>query len=76
LAIRDDGLGLPKDGPNVQGLGLKIMQYRAQKVGGTLTLQSPESGGTIVSCVFPSPSSPEASFPPSHDKHAGALKAA
>jgi signal transduction histidine kinase len=59
LAIRDDGQGLPKDGPKAQGLGLKIMQYRAQKVGGVLTLQSPDGGGTVVACVFAEPAGPE-----------------
>ena len=60
LAIRDDGVGFPKDGPKTQGLGLKIMQYRAQKVGGVLSLQPGEDGGTVVTCLFaqPAPENP------------------
>jgi PAS domain S-box-containing protein len=62
LAVHDDGVGLPKEGPKAQGLGLKIMQYRAQKVGGVLNLQPGERGGTVVTCLFAHP--PAASATP------------
>ena len=52
LGIVDDGIGLPKDGIKRSGLGLRIMTYRAQKIGGTLEIKPGESGGTAVSCTF------------------------
>ena len=53
LSIRDDGLGFRANGVKANGLGLRIMHYRAQKIGGVLHVQSAEHGGTIVSCTFP-----------------------
>ena len=55
LSIRDDGVGLPRDGIKMKGLGLRIMSYRAQKIGGALGIESPESGGTVVTCRFRQP---------------------
>jgi signal transduction histidine kinase len=52
LGIVDDGIGLPKEGIKRSGLGLRIMTYRAQKVGGTLEITPGKSGGTEVSCTF------------------------
>ena len=45
------GGGLPVDGPG--GLGLKIMRYRAQMLGGDLVIETHDSGGTSVSCSCP-----------------------
>src|SRR5262245_3653693 len=53
LRIIDDGLGLPKDVKPQQGLGFHIMNYRAQLMGGRLEIDSPEKGGTRVSCYLP-----------------------
>lgn len=55
LAIRDDGVGFPKDKPASTGLGLKIMQYRAQRVGGIFDVSPGPGGGTVVTCVFNAP---------------------
>ena len=52
LAVRDDGVGFPAQGLKTNGLGLRIMHYRAQKIGGSLEIQSAQNGGTIVSCSF------------------------
>jgi signal transduction histidine kinase len=52
LRIVDDGSGLPAAGARGTGLGLRIMNYRAQKVGGTLEVQPGESSGTVVTCTF------------------------
>ena len=35
------------------GLGLGIMQYRANLIGGTLTISRAEGSGTHVMCRFP-----------------------
>ena len=52
LRITDDGVGFPPEGARRTGLGLRIMTYRAQKVGGTLDIQPGQHGGTVVSCTF------------------------
>ncbi len=54
LSIEDDGMGLPPERPAGRGLGLRIMHYRAQKIGGTLDIRPGERGGTVVACSFPS----------------------
>jgi signal transduction histidine kinase len=52
LRITDDGVGFPPEGARRSGLGLRIMTYRAQKVGGTLDIQPGQHGGTVVTCTF------------------------
>lgn len=53
LSISDDGIGLrDSNGPN-HGLGLRIMNYRAQKLGGALDISVAPSGGVSVRCTFP-----------------------
>jgi signal transduction histidine kinase len=53
FTVRDDGAGLPAGPLPTRGLGLRIMNYRAQKIGGTLDVQPAGGGGTVVRCVFP-----------------------
>jgi PAS domain S-box-containing protein len=53
LAVRDKGTGFKTKTPDItEGLGLRIMQYRAGMIGGTLTIQS-ESPGISVICSVP-----------------------
>ena len=52
LRIIDDGVGFPPEGARRNGLGLRIMTYRAQKVGGALEIHPGQHGGTVVSCTF------------------------
>jgi signal transduction histidine kinase len=54
LFIRDNGIGLPVLGTKSEGLGLRIMNYRAQKIGGRLSVEPAEDGGTLVRCIFSS----------------------
>ncbi|HEY0339362.1 MAG TPA: PAS domain S-box protein [Steroidobacteraceae bacterium] len=54
LQVDDDGKGFartPMD--RAGGLGLKIMRYRAQMLGGDLVIESTPSGGTSVRCSCP-----------------------
>jgi len=53
LRVIDDGVGLPKELKPQQGLGFHIMNYRAQLTGGRLEIDSPQNGGTRVSCYLP-----------------------
>ncbi|WP_238756635.1 PAS domain-containing sensor histidine kinase [Rubinisphaera margarita] len=48
LAVIDNGVGIqnPRDG----GLGLRIMNYRANRIGGILTVESAPEQGTSVTC--------------------------
>lgn len=53
ITIEDDGVGLPDVLPSRTGLGLHIMRYRANLVGGSLEVRRGREGGTVVSCRFP-----------------------
>jgi len=54
LRIDDNGRGFPQMPPeNSVGLGLKMMRYRAQMLGGDLVLEASASGGASVRCSCP-----------------------
>ncbi len=55
LRISDDGVGIGAGGAQSQGLGLRIMRYRAQLLGGTLSIGQGqgEEPGTVVICTLP-----------------------
>src|SRR5262249_14005725 len=53
LRVIDDGVGLSNKPILKRGLGLHIMNYRAQMIGGTLEMDSPKRGGTRVSFYLP-----------------------
>ena len=54
LSIKDDGLGFIGARPgNQTGVGLRIMNYRAAMVGGSLKVQHNEGPGVTVTCNFP-----------------------
>jgi PAS domain S-box-containing protein len=53
LHVIDDGVGFRKELKPQQGLGFHIMNYRAQLMGGRLEIDSPQTGGTRVSCYLP-----------------------
>lgn len=53
LAIQDDGLGFQKDRAEQPGVGLGIMNYRADTIGGSLKVQVNEHHGVTVTCMFP-----------------------
>jgi signal transduction histidine kinase len=52
LRIADDGIGLQGGPRQSTGLGLRIMQYRAGKIGGALQIGPSHGGGTVVSCTL------------------------
>jgi two-component system sensor kinase FixL len=53
LRVTDDGVGVSKERELRRGLGLHIMNYRAQLMGARLEIDSPKRGGTCVSCYLP-----------------------
>jgi PAS domain S-box-containing protein len=53
LSIQDDGEGFPKQPANPPGVGLSIMNYRADMVGGSLKVQPNQDRGVTVACMFP-----------------------
>ena len=52
LSVHDDGSGFDGNHPAHEGLGLGIMRYRAELVGGVLEVGT-EGEGTTVACVAP-----------------------
>jgi PAS domain S-box-containing protein len=53
LSIENEGLDFPKLSPRSKGLGLKIMKYRTDLLGGSLDVRKGIKGGTVVTCIFP-----------------------
>ena len=51
LAVCDNGLGIPVKLHKHKGLGMRIMQYRAGVIGGSLLVQRDPNGGTTVICT-------------------------
>jgi PAS domain S-box-containing protein len=53
LSIRDDGVGLEQQVSPHDGIGLRLMRYRASLVGGALQIGPAENRGTVVTCTVP-----------------------
>jgi two-component system CheB/CheR fusion protein len=52
LSIKDNGKGLPPLDAEREGMGLRIMSYRSDMIGGELGIRrNPDGHGTIVSCI-------------------------
>jgi PAS domain S-box-containing protein len=50
LTVRDDGIGFRSDGRAIEGMGLRIMEYRADMIGAMLRIDSVKGNGTTVAC--------------------------
>ena len=50
LSVKDNGVGVPSDLSRATGMGLRIMNYRAAVIGGSLAVQRDPKGGTTVVC--------------------------
>ncbi len=55
LVVSDNGCGIPENRPKSKGMGLRIMQSRANMIGGTVNVERNISGGTVVICSVPNP---------------------
>lgn len=53
LTVKDDGIGFPANADKKKGMGLQIMQYRAQMIGGRLDFRNEPNGGAIIVCSTP-----------------------
>jgi len=53
LTVKNDGLDFPEVQAEEKGMGLKIMNYRAEMIDGALDIRRGSNGGTILTCVFP-----------------------
>ena len=51
LAVNDNGVGIPRKLPRHKGMGLRIMRYRAEVIGGALRVVPHSRGGTRVVCT-------------------------
>lgn len=52
LSIVNDGRKFPKRLPRKRGMGLQVMGYRAEVIGGILAVRQGPTGGTEVTCDF------------------------
>ncbi|MBN2736740.1 MAG: substrate-binding domain-containing protein [Spirochaetales bacterium] len=52
LAVRDNGLGFPKNLPSERGMGLRIMHYRANIIGAKINIKKNGKKGTCLSCTI------------------------
>ncbi len=62
LRVSDQGAGFPKETSGPPGMGLRIMQYRAGMLGGSLSIERPPNGGVRIVCAV---EQPVANSPPS-----------
>src|SRR5439155_19643772 len=60
LTVQDDGQGFEAK-TNGHGMGLRIMRYRAQCIGGSCEVHTSPTKGTIVSCRVPLEAQPSLS---------------
>jgi signal transduction histidine kinase len=60
LSVTDNGVGLAPDARAKNGMGLRIMDYRARLMGAKFDIQNLPAGGTRVVCILnPTHSNPE-----------------
>ena len=50
LGVKDNGLGMPVNPRKWKGMGIRVMQYRAGVIAGTLVFQRNAAGGNTVVC--------------------------
>lgn len=55
LSIEDNGCGFPEGFTGGSGMGLRVMQYRAGIIGGTVRATQRSSGGVVVTCALDRP---------------------
>ena len=59
LTVTDDGCGLPANARDGDGIGLRIMAYRAETIGATFHIERlSDRAGTRVTCTLPTRTTP------------------
>jgi signal transduction histidine kinase len=53
LSIHDTGRGFPSERSDSGGMGLQIMNYRAESIGASLQVRHHPHQGTLVTCDLP-----------------------
>lgn len=53
MRVTDNGVGIPAEGKDREGMGLKIMGYRARSIGGRFDIGPADGGGTTVTVTVP-----------------------
>jgi PAS domain S-box-containing protein len=53
LRVRDDGVGILDQADKSKGLGIRIMEYRAESIKGEIQIKPAEEGGTVVTVTVP-----------------------
>jgi two-component system CheB/CheR fusion protein len=67
LTIENDGTSLREIHVSNSGMGMQIMTYRARMIGGSLKVDSGETHGVTITCVFPLRRSDKRSIKVTHD---------
>lgn len=63
LEVQDDGAGFNPDRLKNPGIGLRVMQHRANLVGAQLEILSEKGSGTLIRCSFSLPTKKQAASP-------------
>jgi PAS domain S-box-containing protein len=53
LSVQDNGRGFDERNASNNGMGMKLMRYRAQMLGGDVTIANNKGGGVVVRCTCP-----------------------
>jgi PAS domain S-box-containing protein len=53
LSVQDNGRGFDERNATSNGMGMKLMRYRAQMLGGDVTIANNKGGGVVVRCTCP-----------------------
>jgi two-component system CheB/CheR fusion protein len=67
LTIENDGTSLREVHASNSGMGMQIMTYRARMIGGSLKVESGETRGVTITCVFPLSRSDKRPMKVAHD---------
>jgi signal transduction histidine kinase len=52
LTVCDDGIGMSAESNSREGIGLRLMRYRAGLIGGVLQVRPADDQGTVVMCTL------------------------
>ena len=52
LSVENNGRAIPATQPAKSGMGLNVMRYRAEMIGGSLSIKSGQSKGVRVACTL------------------------